>query len=190
MAKNIIEKGNLSKPLIIHNRTVSVAEEKAKQWGGDSKVVVASSVDDAVARADIIFTCLSNDKAITACIEAAVKGDVKGKLFVDNSTVAPDTTEMLAKTVEAQGGEFVASPGRLWISHFLFFFLIPFLIPLRYLCPLSRSSNPSILPFTFMIIPVLAFTPPVPSSKLKTSLSIMQFLARPPWPKAANSSAS
>ena len=112
MAKNIVEKGNLDKPLIIYNRTLSVAEEKAKAWGGDSKVVVAKSVDDAVAKADIIFTCLSNDKAITATIEDAVKGNVKGKLFVDNSTVAPETTEKLAKTVEARGGEFVASPGR------------------------------------------------------------------------------
>ena len=112
MAKNLIQKGNLDKPLIIHNRTVSVAEEKAQKWGGDSKVVVAKSVDDAVAKSDIIFTCLSNDKAITACIEGAVKGDVKGKLFVDNSTVAPDTTEKLAKMIEGKGGEFVASPGR------------------------------------------------------------------------------
>ena len=130
MAKNLFEKGNLDKPLIVHNRTLATAAELAKKLGGDSKIVVAKTVDDAVSKADIVFTCLSNDKAITSLMEEALKADVKGKLFVDNSTVHPDTTEMLAKTVQAQGAEFVASPGKhifrvlLIVRRFTFFFRI------------------------------------------------------------------
>lgn len=112
MAKNLVEKGNLSKPLILYNRTLSTAEELANKLGGEGKAIVAKSVEDVVAKSDIIFTCLSNDKAILSVMEAALKGEVKGKLFVDNSTVHPDTTDTLNKKATEAGAEFVASPGR------------------------------------------------------------------------------
>ncbi|KAI4151942.1 MAG: hypothetical protein LQ340_003198 [Diploschistes diacapsis] len=110
MAKNLVEKGNLSKPLILYNRTLSTAEELANKLGGEGKAIVAKSVEDVVAKSDIIFTCLSNDKAILSVMEAALKGEVKGKLFVDNSTVHPDTTDTLNKKATEAGAEFVASP--------------------------------------------------------------------------------
>ena len=78
----------------------------------EGKSTVASTIDDAVTKSDIIFTCLGDDAAITDTIATAVQGDVKGKLFVDCSTVHPDTTNMLSKTIEAQGAHFVACPGR------------------------------------------------------------------------------
>ncbi len=40
----------------------------------------------------------------------ALKGDVKGKLFIDCSTIHPDSTEKMAQAVLAQGAEFVAAP--------------------------------------------------------------------------------
>ena len=110
MCKNLVEKGDLGSPLLIFNRTVQKAEDlKAKLPEG--KTTVAHSIEDAVSNSDIIFTCLGDDAAVTETITTAVKGDVKGKLFADCSTVHPDTTNMLAKTIEAQGAEFVASPG-------------------------------------------------------------------------------
>lgn len=111
MCKNLIEKGNLDKPLIIFNRTQKRATDlNTKLPSGKS--TVALSLDEAVARADIIFTCLGDDAAIEETIEAAAKGNIKGKLFVDCSTVHPDTTTMLAKSINAQGAEMVACPGR------------------------------------------------------------------------------
>ena len=70
------------------------------------KSTVASSIDEAVSESDIIFTCVGDDAAINETIDTALKSSAKGKLFVDCSTVHPDTTEGLAKKVSAAGGEF------------------------------------------------------------------------------------
>lgn len=107
MCKNLVEKGNLDKPLILFNRTQKRATElNAKLPSGKS--TVASDLAEAVSKAEIIFTCLGDDAAIKDTIATALEGDVKGKLFVDCSTVHPDTTNMLAKSIQAQGAEMVA----------------------------------------------------------------------------------
>lgn len=109
MCKNLVEKGQLDKPLIIFNRTNSRAEQLSQKLGSD-KTKVASSVEEAASASDIIFTCVGDDAAIEETINTALKGGAKNKLFVDCSTVHPDTTDKLAKTVNGAGGEFVACP--------------------------------------------------------------------------------
>lgn len=111
MAKNIVEKGDLDKPLIIFNRTQQKAHDlSAKLPSGKSTVI--ASIEDAVAKADVIFTCLGDDAAImdTIAITNALKGPVGGKTFVDCSTVHPDTTNTLAERVQSKGAAFVACP--------------------------------------------------------------------------------
>lgn len=118
MCKNLVEKGDLSKPLIIFNRTNKRAEDlNAKLPSGKSSV--ASSIEDAVSKSDIILTCLGDDAAIKDTISTAIKGNVKGKLFVDCSTVHPDTTTHLANIIEGQGAEFVACPGISYIAGYV-----------------------------------------------------------------------
>ena len=107
MCKNLVEKGDLNEPLIVFNRTQKRATDLNERLPL-GKSTVASDLDEAVSKADIIFTCLGDDTAIKDTIATAVKGNVTGKLFVDCSTVHPDTTNMLAKSIQAQGGEFVA----------------------------------------------------------------------------------
>ena len=110
MCKNLVEKGNLDEPLIIFNRTVKRAEDlNAKLPSGKS--IIAGSIDEVVSKSDIIFTCLGDDTAIKDTVETMMEGDVKGKLFVDCSTVHPDTTNMLAKIIGAHSAQFVACPG-------------------------------------------------------------------------------
>ena len=107
MCKNLVEKGDLDKPLIVFNRTRQRATDlSAKLPSG--KLIIASSLEDAVSKADIIFTCLGDDAAVKDTIANAVKGDVNGKLFVDCSTVHPDTTNMLAESIQGQRAELVA----------------------------------------------------------------------------------
>ncbi|EOD53032.1 putative 6-phosphogluconate dehydrogenase protein [Neofusicoccum parvum UCRNP2] len=109
MCSNLVEKGNLDKPLIIFNRTQKRADDlSAKLPAGKSTVV--STVEEAVKKSDIIFTCVGDDKAINETIHAALANDVTGKLFVDCSTVHPETTDALAKRISAKGAGFVASP--------------------------------------------------------------------------------
>ena len=107
MCKNLIEKGKLSKPLIVYNRTKKRAEDLTAQHEHSK---VASTVADAVGPSEIIFMCLGTDAAIKETVDAGLKVNVKGKLFVDCSTVHPDTTRALAKQITTAGAQFVASP--------------------------------------------------------------------------------
>lgn len=109
MCKNLVEKGNLDKPLIIFNRTKQRADDLSSKLGSE-KTKVAATMEEAVESSDMIFTCLGDDKAITAAIEQMTKANAKGKLFVDCSTVHPDTTNALGKTITGVGAHFVAAP--------------------------------------------------------------------------------
>lgn len=113
MCKNIVEKGNLDKPLLLYNRSKQRAEE-LKATFPEGKAEVASDLAAAVAKADIIFSCVADDGAAEATLLGpSVKGvtsGVAGKLFVDCSTIHPDTTERLEKALTGAGAEFVAAP--------------------------------------------------------------------------------
>ena len=75
MCKNLVEKGDLDKPLIIFNRTQKRATDlNAKLPSGKS--TIASSIEEAVSKADIIFTCLGDDAAIKNIVATALKGNV------------------------------------------------------------------------------------------------------------------
>ncbi|KAF4975174.1 hypothetical protein FZEAL_8003 [Fusarium zealandicum] len=109
MSKNIVEKGNLDGPLLLYNRS----SQRAIDFGNNlpkGKTEVVESLAEGVSRADVVFSCIANDEAVKETYESLLQGDVKGKLFIDTSTIHPDTTEALAKDVLAKGAEFVAAP--------------------------------------------------------------------------------
>ena len=111
MVKNLVEKGPYAAPLLLYNRTTARAETLASTLpSGKTKVV--TSIPDAVKGADIIFTCVGDDKAIEDTVASALESPeaAKGKLFVDCSTVHPDTTNKLAQTINNAGADFVACP--------------------------------------------------------------------------------
>lgn len=110
MCKNLVEKGNLDKPLILYNRTQKRADQLSEKLGAD-KTTVTTSIADAVNGADIIFMCLGDDASVEAMVNAILEQHVTGKLIVDCSTVHPDTTNALEKKVTASGLEFVGMPG-------------------------------------------------------------------------------
>lgn len=107
MCANLVSKGNLSHPLIIHNRTTSKAEALSTKIGHST---VSPSLADAVSKSDIIFFCLGDDAAVQANVEEALKSDVKGKVFVDCSTIHPDTTTVISDSITKAGASFVACP--------------------------------------------------------------------------------
>lgn len=57
MVKNLVEKGNLSKPVLIQNRTYARSEGLADSLGKD-KVKPVKTVEEAVKESDVIFSCL------------------------------------------------------------------------------------------------------------------------------------
>lgn len=107
MCKNLVEKGNLSHPLIIHNRTVKRAQDLSAKIGHST---VASSISELVSKADIIFYCLGDDPAVLSTLDEILQTDVTGKVLVDCSTVHPDTTTKEAELIQDKGASFVACP--------------------------------------------------------------------------------
>lgn len=110
MCKNLVEKGDLSHPLIISNRTLQRAKDLQSTLPFN-KSTIAKTITEAVSDSDIIFTCLGDDAAIRETVSAVCElPNIKGKLFVDCSTVHPDTTNAIAKSFSTHGAEFVACP--------------------------------------------------------------------------------
>ena len=109
MVKNLAEKGSLDKPILIYNRTTSRAEALHEKV---PHTTVATTLEAAIDPADIIFICLGDDPAVSACVDSIVasKAGIRGKLIVDCSTVHPDTTTRIADALTAAGAGFVAMP--------------------------------------------------------------------------------
>jgi 3-hydroxyisobutyrate dehydrogenase-like beta-hydroxyacid dehydrogenase len=110
MCKNVIEKADVQHPVLLHNRTKQRAVDfSAKFQDGQTEIV--DSIAAGVARADVIFTMLAKDDVVDTVADEILKAvDVKGKLFIECSTVHPDTTVRLAKVFQDSGAEFVAAP--------------------------------------------------------------------------------
>jgi 3-hydroxyisobutyrate dehydrogenase-like beta-hydroxyacid dehydrogenase len=110
MVSNIAKKALLTSPILVHNRTISRAEEFVKSLP-PGRAVVCSDLSDGVQKADIIFSCLGDDKAILETYESKmIPYATKGKLFVDCSTVAPETATTLQQKLAEKGASYCAMP--------------------------------------------------------------------------------
>lgn len=101
MAKNLEKAGF---PLTVYNRTAQKAAGFAQQS------VVSPDMETLVASNDIVFTMLTNDAAVSAVYEVIAKQDIKGKLFVDMSTISQKLSQQLAVTMRECGASFVDAP--------------------------------------------------------------------------------
>lgn len=109
MSKNIVEKGNLDSPLLLYNRSTQKTVDFSRTLP-EGKTKVVESIEDGVSKADVILSCIANDEAVQELYATMLKVDIKGKLFIESSTIHPETTEAIAKDVIAAGAEFVAAP--------------------------------------------------------------------------------
>ncbi|MGE5096647.1 MAG: NAD(P)-dependent oxidoreductase [Betaproteobacteria bacterium] len=74
---------------------------------------VAPTAREAAERCDVVVSVLTDAAAIAGAYDGAdgaLAGDVKGRLFIDMSTVRPETAEALAARVRARGAAFVDCP--------------------------------------------------------------------------------
>lgn len=112
MTKNLVQKGSLSSPILLYNRTYSKTESHAATLGGPSHAKPVRTINEAVSPSDIIFTCVGDDAAVDDIFSVALaeKEDVSGKLFVDMSTIHPDTSRRLFSQITARGARFVSCP--------------------------------------------------------------------------------
>ncbi|UNI16485.1 hypothetical protein JDV02_002916 [Purpureocillium takamizusanense] len=108
VCKNLAKYGPTRGPVTLWNRT----HKKAADLAAESDAFVATTdLADAVSRSDIICLCLIDDAAVAQVLDDATHDtDVKGKLFVDFSTVHPDTAAAQAEKLKEHGAEYLASP--------------------------------------------------------------------------------
>ena len=74
---------------------------------------VAATPEDLAARAEAVITILTDAAAIDAAYRGPsglLAGDVKGKLFIEMSTVRPETQRALAGAIGAKGAALVECP--------------------------------------------------------------------------------
>lgn len=112
MCKNIVQKANLDKPLVVYNRSKDRATALVEEVAAAGKAVVADSVVAGVAQADIVWMMLSNDAVVESVFDEVLSSgaNLEGKLFIQSATIHPDATERLAAKVETRGALFLAAP--------------------------------------------------------------------------------
>jgi 3-hydroxyisobutyrate dehydrogenase len=94
--------------VIVWNRSTDKVKPLA-----DAGAKVAASPADLAAQADAILTILTDASAIDAVYHGPsglLSADVKGKLFIEMSTVQPETEVALADKVRGKGAAFVECP--------------------------------------------------------------------------------
>lgn len=108
MAKNLLQAGY---PLTVHNRDRGKEEGLAAE--GASR---AASPAEAVGRASLVLLCLSDDAAVEEVLlggspkGAAISSLRPGTLVIDLSTIAPSTSQRLAKQLADHGASYLDAP--------------------------------------------------------------------------------
>jgi 3-hydroxyisobutyrate dehydrogenase len=98
----------VGRELTVWNRSA----EKTKPLA-DAGASVAKTPAELASAVDVVITILTNAEAIDAVYfgpQGLLAADVKGKLFIEMSTVPPDVEVALAEKVRAKGGCYVECP--------------------------------------------------------------------------------
>jgi 3-hydroxyisobutyrate dehydrogenase len=105
IAQRLIEVGH---QLTVWNRSPDKARLLAKLGAA-----IAASPKELAEKSEAVITILTNAAAIDQVYGGAsglLAGDVQGKLFIEMSTVEPDTEKTLAEKVRARGAALVECP--------------------------------------------------------------------------------
>lgn len=93
----------------VWNRTA----EKAQQWASDYAGTACETVAEAVAQADVVFTCVGADKDLRELFEGPdgiIENAAPGAVLVDHTTASAGVAEHLAKLAREKQLEFVDAP--------------------------------------------------------------------------------
>ena len=86
------------------------SEEKARDWAQKYSGRTYSSVANAAEDADIVFSCVGDDRDVREVFEAAQATMRKGAIFVDHTTSSALLARELAERCEAAGLGFLDAP--------------------------------------------------------------------------------
>ena len=86
------------------------SEDKARDWAQKHKGRTYTSVANAADGADIVFSCVGNDRDLREVFDAAAATMRKGAIFVDHTTASAAIARELADKAEALGLGFLDAP--------------------------------------------------------------------------------
>jgi 3-hydroxyisobutyrate dehydrogenase len=95
--------GTADQPVGVWNRTPGRA-------GGLPHAVEAATPEALVAGADIILTSLTDDAAVKRVYDGLLSSPVAGRLFIEMSTIRPETVRAIAARAEALGARLIDAP--------------------------------------------------------------------------------
>lgn len=102
MAPRLVDAGHT---LTVWNRTSAKCEALRAKGAG-----VAATPAELARAGEIIISMLSDDASVKTLFDGLLAADIAGKLFIEMSTIRPETVRALAARVEAKGGRFIDSP--------------------------------------------------------------------------------
>ncbi|KAL4874790.1 6-phosphogluconate dehydrogenase family protein [Aspergillus karnatakaensis] len=77
----------------------------------DAGAIPKADFESVVQSSDIIFTMISNDTVLTTLLTQALSlPSLQGKIFIDTSTIHPDTATAAAQNLLTAGATFIAAP--------------------------------------------------------------------------------
>ncbi|CEL01198.1 hypothetical protein ASPCAL00786 [Aspergillus calidoustus] len=93
--------------LTYYNRTIA-SGKPLQDLGASPAINLLELVD----KCDVIFTMLANDRVLTETVQSIADSfiSITSKIFVDCSTVHPDTTESVSRTISGLGAVFLSAP--------------------------------------------------------------------------------
>lgn len=98
MARNLLKNGH---QLVVHNRSQAVVQELVAEGA-----IKAHSPRQVAEQVDVVFTNLPDSPDVEMVVlgkEGIVEGAHEGLIWVDNSTIKPETARELAKKLAAHG---------------------------------------------------------------------------------------
>lgn len=101
MAKNLELAGF---HLSVYNRTPS------KSAGFEVTTTVCTTIAELVHHSDVIFTMLTDDRAVKEVYEAILQLELVGKLFVDMSTISREASVAISHALSVKGASFLDAP--------------------------------------------------------------------------------
>ena len=98
--------GKAGHDVAVYNRS----EDKARDWAQNHKGRTYTSVANAAEGADIVFSCVGNDRDLRAVFDAASTTMRTGAIFVDHTTASAEIARDLAAKAEERGLGFLDAP--------------------------------------------------------------------------------
>lgn len=93
---------SLGHEMMVWNRTA----DKARATG----LPAAATPRDLAQRCDVVISILADAKAVDEVYDEMLKGEVKGKLFIEMSTVRPEAQKRLNEKIKGKGAALVECP--------------------------------------------------------------------------------